>query len=324
MLVLVASLAAALSVSAAPQKGRGGGTSLGLGKPSGVRPAVQADAGDIRVTIVGGLAPHNSSPNFTPTLLKWVEDTRNGIVKVLPYGVLPADPLNAYSVIPDGSPAPWYSTVYAGDGSPMFAGRLNPSAPFDQERGYVMTYMVRLSSVSGGKVRLSMIGNEAIFNSNDGGTDPNGSLYEVIPLPANKAYTILARGYSGDQVTISGSGDQEFDEVIAFFWDNPFNGGGSQIGLDEVRDYLRPISFVKKFSLPVNGTLVTHDIPIGPEPSMIFPDISIEGGNLVFGRSGSLFATDSLGGEWTKVRDVIAGSATPLIGEGNQKFFRLE
>lgn len=309
-----------VDLNAAPNKGSGVKTGIGVSDtPISTRRLSPSTEGvgsaPPIIEIYAALTPRDTSPNFKPTIRQWISDVRAGTEVVLPFGAVPTGNI-LYSSIPNGAKAPWYGFVYSRT-EPMFAGVLTPGG---SEHGYTITYMARLRAMPGEKVRLSMI-TEYSFDSNDGGTS-HGSLYES-GFITNPAHTDLALGYNGNDVVDSGSGDQDFDEVITVFWDYPYNEGGVQTGLDEVERYVKSIpNFSQTFTLYAGG--IQESRTVETAPSSLLSVRTVESRVVVTARVPGLLQTSTDLITWSDFGQVAGGF---ILDDGVLsdpfKFFRL-
>jgi len=284
-----------------PQVGRIGRTSA-------------AAAGE--VTIYPVLLVRPESIHFEGSFLEAVADIRNGTVK-RSNPVLAFSTPRMYNYLAPGTKVPWWSVAYSEtNGAPMFAGELNPTGDFANERGLTAAFIVRLRGTA---VTLSSISRHE-FNSNDGGVGVSRGYLFSEKEYSSPAYSSLARGYRGDDVIVSGPGSQECEDIFVLFWNFPFNGGGSQPGLNEIRDWTLSFdNFTEFFSVVVGG--VSYLAQIEMKPESVLPSIAVVNGavTLVNNAPGEVEKATSLGGPWVPAGFIQPGQ--PFVHTGEDVVF---
>lgn len=271
-------------------------------------------ANSAKITLVPVLGPPSGDINFDPMLSKLFKDFESGQpFNTVPYGDAPAlaDDYNAVNV-----QVPWHAFVYS-EQTPMFAGRLNPSAPFQNRRGHTLGWLVVLESKDGSdSVALSQI--RFSFTSSDF-ENSLGFTSQLDP----KVYATFARGYKANGTVVdSGSGDVLVKRVAVFMWSRLYNGGDTQTGLNEVSNYVNGMAnFTLKLDvfLP-NGQLASRTVEVNPIPSLV----SLGGNRFQVNGFGTLQSSYFPGGPWTDDREVFDGYAFTLELNTPQGFFRVK
>ena len=322
-----------LNLNAAPSTGSQTGTSIGKNLFATRLTSLSAEANPTHPVIVieSALVVRPESVSFNDALRNWNTDWENGEYEMLATNTWPASPTN-YSMVSSESEIPWWSLVYSRS-TPMFAGVTNPAPPLENEHGFNLVRRVFLVAPPGQKVSLSMFA-KVTWDSSDKGSAEHGSLFTETPINgASTSYTELARGYNKDgSVITSGPGDQLCDVVVAYFWDFPYNGGGTQEGLNEVKNYVEVEvpNFASTFSVEAGGVSVSQTLyvklPAGgvPVPSLTVArqsDASIQ--VQVQGAYGVLWGAEFLEGPWVPLTTVAPGSLWYSIGDKNKEFFQV-
>lgn len=315
-----------INLNAAPSVG--GGTKSGVGyNPPDSSQIGRASEGNLAAPVLE-IYPlqsvRDTSPSFQPAIIAGMLAIHNGNPVTLTN--IPTSPLET-SYLTNGAAVPWYSHVFS-QGDPMFAGELNPEGLLANEHGYTITAIGRFLAQAGKKINLNML-TQTVWDSSDigeGTVAGHGSLYDVRNY-SNLAYTPLARGYNGGVLIDSGSGNQVADEIFVAFWNFPYNGGGTQQGLDEVEAYItNQTNFTLTFTIEAGGVSVTRTMET--RPAWVPPVLMVtrEGDSVTLGVSGSagvLETAEALGGPWRSLMNVDAQTAYTLTGLGPVQFFRV-
>ena len=305
----------------------GGGTKSGVGydpNPPMIGRASEGNLGTPLLAIYPLLSVRDTSPSFQPALINAMTAIHNDAPVTLTNE--PASPLET-TYLTNGAAVPWWAHVFS-QSAPMFAGSLSVRPGFENERGYTTTTIGRFRAPVGKKINLNML-TRTVWDTSDigqGQVAGHGSLYDVREY-ANLAYTPLARGYNDGVLIDSGSGNQEVDEILVAFWNFPYNGGGTQQGLDEVEAYIMgQTNFTLTFTIEAGGVSVARDMET--RPAWVPPVLMVtrEGETLTVGVSGSagvLETAEALGGPWRSLMNVDAQTAYTLTGLGPVQFFRV-
>lgn len=303
------------AVNAAPQTTKGSGQ-----VPQLMRQAVPELApfgANIKITPL--MAVPSISPGFPAMLANLFGDIESGLpLEKLPLDAVPTSP-SGYSVIDRRVYGP-AAFATAETGAPMFAGQLNPAAPFDKERGYTAGWVLELSSTDGtDSVSLSMARFSFTSSDLENSLGYTSQLWE-------KFYSQYARGYKANgEVVAAGDGDILVKKVVLFAWSRLYNGGGTEAGLGEIFAYVKSFdNFTLTFEvfLP-NGQSAMRMIETNPQPGKLA--ITREGSRVKItvleGRGQLQSSTDLV--SWTDEATVDVGSVFEFDDPDELKFFRL-
>ncbi len=116
---------------------------------------------------------------------------------------------------------------------PMWRGQLNPPAPFEAEKGQVLWHLIDMVSGDGSE-GIALADVTLTQSSNDGNV-----LGDTISMMGTW-YSSLAVGIriDGKPAHESGSATNKAQRVVFLAKGKRFNGGGSQVGLDQIRVYV--------------------------------------------------------------------------------------
>ncbi len=139
----------------------------------------------------------------------------------------------------------WLDLVYSTSTS-LHNGVLNPAAPYANERGEVVWLLVEAQSMNGNDLSLDMI--TVAATSTGGALNDSQSFVGMTHTP--RAPLVLADG----SVINSGSTAQLGNRVAVLVILKLFNGGATQSGLDQVRDYVTGSSpYVMNYTAGISG-----------------------------------------------------------------------
>ncbi|MDE2038040.1 MAG: hypothetical protein KGI69_02345 [Patescibacteria group bacterium] len=232
----------------------------------------------------------------------------------------PASGPSDYSVI-TGYSAGWSNLVYS-TGAAMWQGTLQDVSG---ARGQVVALLVHVRSVSGGNdVSLDML----TFS----GTSVDGALNGSFGFDG-LSYTAQAPGKKADGTTItSGDSTQLCKEYWVIVYPPMFNGGGTQSGLDSVKNWVvahspYDLDYLLKVNGNVGSTVILNVVPNAVSLSLSSSgpsSVTLKVMNAEADRTYVLESRTSLvSGGWTDLTAVIGTNsvAVPTAGIPMQ-FFR--
>ncbi len=216
----------------------------------------------------------------------------------------------------------WQNLVYS-TSTNMWDGRLNPVAPFNGEYGRVVWALVDAQSVSGNDdLSLDMI--EVITASNDGNAlgktiEFVGDNYTPRALAVKKDGTKLVNGPT------SGKGKR----VLALVKSPLFNIGGTQVGLDEVRDWVASYGvYALTYTAQVVGNdatrskakVSTSDVMSLFSLRLQSDQLSIVGGES--DRDYAVYSSATVNGNWRFVGILHGNTVITVPVTGEATFFK--
>jgi hypothetical protein len=190
----------------------------------------------------------------------------------------------------------WYNLVYSTSSS-MWDGVINPPAPNTNEFGHTVWFIVEAQSASGNDdLSLDMLKTD--FASSDGGV-LNGS-----QVFTNEAYTPRAIAIqSGGKVISSGSTSVPGKRIIILVRSKLFNGGGTQGGLDQVKNW---VADQGNYSLSCTATVGNNSSTATVSIGGLAPATP----RFVLDRLGSMRATNGVSGVSYRLYSMISLNQT--------------
>jgi len=207
--------------------------------------------------------------------------------------------------------------------TPLWGAILNPPAPFDSEKGQVVSLVVAARSFDGkDSISLTMISETT--KSSDSGNVLGGGL-----TLDSSAYSALAVGKKADGTLVTdGDGAQLVKELYFIIKPTLFNGGATQDGLNQVFTWVgQQVSFSISYTLQFVGqpeTAVTAKVSIAGY-SNVRPTLTISGNSLSLtkgesGRVYTILSSPNVNGPWSLFGWQNAGGQIPITASGNQFF----
>lgn len=129
----------------------------------------------------------------------------------------------------------WYNLAFS-ESTPMWDGVLNPPAPWNNEYGHVVWALIDARANSGGD-DLSLDSLQVVYASNDGNILSGTNSFET------SDYTPRALAVKADGTRItSGTASQKGLRILLLVQSRLFNGGNTQSGLDEIKNWISDYS----------------------------------------------------------------------------------
>lgn len=209
-----------------PQTDNGDNTSLIGAKSAQIKGAVS------KVLTAGAVVNITTLVGPPKNAESWIAAADEVIHQWMHHGVITnsADPTGYRRL---GPHMDWYNLVYS-QSTPMYNGVLYPPAPFTNQIGNVVWYFVEAQSINGNDLSLDMI--TVAATSTGGALNDSQNFIGMTHTP--RAPLVLADG----SVITSGSTAQLGNRVAVLVMLKLFNGGATQQGLDQVRDYVTGLS----------------------------------------------------------------------------------
>lgn len=221
----------------------------------------------------------------------------------------------------------WFNLVYS-TGVAMWDGVLDPAYPFNNELGHVVWALVDARSMTG-MDDISLSDLKVSFASNGGGA------LNVVTNYVNMDYSTRAIAIKANGTIVnSGPSDQKGNRILLLVQSKLFNGGGSQSGLDQDRNYIMGIvnqygKYSLTFSAEINGDNLSSDsstviVLRPPAPPVL--DIERDGSlgilNTEPGHSYQIYYVNKLGEQWKLLGMIGESSITLQIKSNSAQFFK--
>lgn len=220
----------------------------------------------------------------------------------------------------------WWNTVYSSTSSYLWDDKLDPLAPFQNQKGHIISQLIQAESFGGDTISMSML------SVSSGSSDGNNVLGDqLLFVPAD--YSSLAIGIrsNGTMIT-SGPSTQKAARVIFLTTMKLFNGGGTQAGLNQVRDWVfNKGNFTIRYMVQIiddPGSTTFASVSINGY-SNARPTIGINRQTGVIFLTGSedryyliMTTTDLSGSSWQSIGSIYGNGSMPIAFVGNRKFLR--
>lgn len=272
------------------------------------------NSADILVTSV--LMPTKISSSWAPAADSLVADVRAGTLSSRTFAANPTQYVLCNNRLS------WSNLVYS-ESTSLWGSELNPPPPFNMEFGLVVWNVVDMRSKTGADdISLDMLSFGSF--SNDG--NYLGATYTFVGM----TYTVRAIVIKSDgTVTSSGSTSQKGARVIVLVFLKLFNGGATQAGLNEVRDWVGGISdFSVSYTAQIIGNDATRSysrisaVSVPRTPIVKIGNASVAVANGESGTTYQIFSSQHLPGAW-QFEGVVNGTDPHNITQsGFSRYFR--
>lgn len=287
--------------------------------------AAAVDPANVFITVTPVLMATKSSPSGTAAANELIEDAVAGTLNTGSTLNTPDSYIQCYRRMK------WQNTVYSTT-VPMWDGVLNPPAPFDMDKGPILAQLIDVRSASGvDDVSLDML--SVASWSSDGNV-----LGDTLTFTAN-SYTLQAIVIKADGTRItSGSASQKGVRVIVITMMKLFNVGGTQSGIDSVRNWVTDhVSSAGDYKITYTAQLIGMPetaskamVSVNP-PQAVAPVLAINQSGHVWATNGEadrtykvLTSPSVTGMPWTLSGTTSGTNGFHTMFPNTARFFRFE